>query len=267
MSLLDLLGDASGSLRQQNKIFGVVVGIVRDVKDPQDLGRVKVDFPWLAEESDAVAISSEEDRAHSYWARIATLMAGNGRGTYFIPEVEDEVLVAFEHGDPDRPYVLGMLWNADDTPPESMDGEGKNHLRSVTSRSGHKIVLDDSDDQPSILIVDQTGENSVLIDSANNAMKIKVAGDLTIDVGGNLTVTVQGKLEVGVTQDIAAETQANLEIKATGNGKLESTGPLEIKSSATLAMDGTGQAEVKAATVSVNGSAMTEVKGAIVKIN
>ena len=57
-------------------LYGVVVGIVRDIRDPEGLGRVKVDFPWLAEDSEAVTLSSDEDRAHSYWARIATLMAG-----------------------------------------------------------------------------------------------------------------------------------------------------------------------------------------------
>jgi phage baseplate assembly protein V len=266
MSLIELLHTTDVS-PQRNKIYGVVVGIVRDIKDPQGLGRIKVDFPWLAEQAEAVTMSSGEGRAHSYWARIATLMAGKGRGSYFIPEVGDEVLVAFEHGDLDRPYIIGALWNADDPPPESMDSEGQNHVRSITSRSGHRIVLDDSDDQPSILIVDKTGENSIFIDSANNAMEIKVAGDLTVDVTGNMSITVQGKLSVEATQDIAAQTQANLDLKATGNGTLESGGPLDIKSSAKLTADGTGQAEVKAATVTVNGSAMAEVKGALVKIN
>jgi uncharacterized protein involved in type VI secretion and phage assembly len=231
------------------------------------LGRVKVDFPWMAEDAEAVAISSEEDRAHSYWARLATLMAGNGRGTYFVPEVGDEVLVAFEHGDPDRPYIIGMLWNAEDIPPEEMDGEGKNDVRSITSRSGHKITLNDSDDEPSITIVDQTGENSIFIDSANNAMEIKVAGDLTIDVGGNMCITVQGDVAVDATGNVEANTQGNLEMTATGNGKLESSGPLDVKSSAKVAVEGSGSAEVKGATVTVNGSGMAEIKGGLVKIN
>lgn len=267
MSLIELLSPTNGPTQQRNKVYGVVVGLVRDIRDPQGLGRVKVDFPWLAEEAESVAISSDEDRAHSFWARIATLMAGKERGTYFIPEVGDEVLVAFEHGDLDRPIVLGALWNADDPPPESMDSEGKNDVRSISSRSGHKIVLNDSDDEPSITIVDKTGENSIFIDSANNAMEIKVAGDLTIDVGGNMSITVKGKIEVDATQDIAAQTKANLEVKATGNGKLESTGPFDIKSSAKVTVEGAASTEVKGATVTINGSAMTEVKGALVKIN
>lgn len=267
MSLIELLNTRHSPQQQRNKIYGVVVGIVRDIKDPQNLGRVKVDFPWLGESSEAVAISSDEDRAHSYWARIATLMAGKERGSFFIPEVGDEVLVAFEHGELDRPYILGMLWNADDPPPQQMDAEGKNDVRAIQSRSGHQIILNDSDDSPSIQIIDQTGDNSIIIDSANNAMAIKVNGDLSVEVAGNISIKTQGKLEIEAAQDASVKTDANLKAEATGNCDIEATGPVKLKSSAKLEVDGTGQVEIKAATVSVNGSAMTEVKGGLVKIN
>ena len=75
MSLVELISQ-NGQARQQAKRYGVVVGLVQDIKDPDNLGRVKVDFPWLGEETEAVAMSSDEERAHSYWARLATLMAG-----------------------------------------------------------------------------------------------------------------------------------------------------------------------------------------------
>ena len=100
MSLVGVLREGGASGREGNKIYGVVVGIVRDIKDPGNLGRVKVDFPWLGEAREAVAISSSDDRAHSYWARIATLMAGKKRGSFFIPEVGDEV--AYSDGDSQR---------------------------------------------------------------------------------------------------------------------------------------------------------------------
>ncbi len=269
MSLIELLNADSGALQHQDRIYGVVTGIVLDNKDPDHQGRVKVNFPWLAEKADAVALTlnKDEDRAHSYWARMATLMAGQNRGSWFIPEVNDEVLVAFEHGALDRPFVVGVLWNQEDKPPEQMDGKGKNDIRAIHSRSGHKIVLNDSADKPSILVVDKTGENSILIDSASNAMHIKVKGDLIIEVGGNISITAKGKLNLEASQEIAAQTKANLTIKANGSGDLQSTGPLNIKSQAKMTMDGAGQTEIKAAAVSVNGSAMTEIKGGLVKIN
>jgi uncharacterized protein involved in type VI secretion and phage assembly len=268
MSLLELL-NVTSTLPQQLKVQGMVTGIVEDIKDPLNQGRVKVNFPWLAESADTVTISQEadEDRAHSYWARMSTLMAGPGRGTWFIPEVGDEVLVAFEYGVLDRPFVLGVLWNSEDAPPDSMDSEGDNNLRVIHSRCGHRIVLDDTEDAPRILIVDKTEANSILINSADNSMTISVDGDLTINVGGNLNISVQGKISVDAAQDITAETQANLKLKAIGQGSLESTGPLKLKSDAQLAADGTGQAELKAAMVTVNGTGMAELKGGLVKIN
>jgi uncharacterized protein involved in type VI secretion and phage assembly len=261
MTLLDLFSfDASSRDRSRSRIYGVVTGLVQDIKDPLNLGRVKVIFPWLAEQGeDAVHVEDQDKRAHSYWARMATLMAGKDRGSWVLPEVNDEVLVAFEHGQLDRPVVIGMLWNKEDTPPEAMDADAKNDIRSFKSRSGHRVVFDDSDDKPSILIVDKTKKNSIFIDSTKNSMEIKVDGDLTITVGGKITITAKA--------DISMETSANLSVKASGNGKLETTGPLGVKSNAKLAMDGTGQAELKAATVSVNGSALAELKGGLVKIN
>jgi len=269
MALIDLLTETRSEQSQPDKLYGVVTGIVQDIKDPKKLGRVKIDFPWLAEDADKVVTTEgqQEDKAHSYWARIAMLMAGSGRGTWFIPEVGDEVLVAFEHGELDRPFVVGMLWNKEDPPPAAMDGEGKNDLRVIHSRSGHKIVVNDSDDKPSILIVDKTGDNSVLIDSANNAIEIKSAANLSIDAGGDISIKAKGKIDVQAGQDLSAEAGTNLKAKASANADLESSGPMSLKSSARLALEGSGQAELKSAMVSVNGSGITEIKGGLVKIN
>jgi uncharacterized protein involved in type VI secretion and phage assembly len=235
MNLLDLLNEAVAGAEHRGKIYGVVVGIVKDIKDPEGLGRVKVNFPWLGEESEAVAMASDEDRAHSNWARIATLMAGSERGTFFIPEVDDEVLVAFEHGDPSRPFVLGMLY--------------------------------DSDDNTSITIVDKEEKNRIFFDTANEAMEITITGNLTIDVGGDITITAGGNIEMTADGDVKAESQGNLEMKAGGSGKVESTGALDLKTSAALTAEGSSTAELKGASVTVNGSAMAEVKGGLVKIN
>src|SRR5689334_2824184 len=106
-----LLAQSPGAAR----LFGVVVGVVTNIQDDQGLGRVKVKFPWLS------------DTDESHWARVAVPMAGHQRGFYFLPEVDDEVLVAFEHGSADYPYILGALWNGKDEPPAS-NGDGKNNL-------------------------------------------------------------------------------------------------------------------------------------------
>ena len=118
MSFLDLLTtDTSSHERAQGRIFGVATGIVEDVKDPDNLGRIKVIFPWLA-------CRTRGDRPHRSRPETCPQLLGarghsdgrQGRGTFFIPEPGDEVLVAFEHGGVDRPVVIGMLWNKEDKP-------------------------------------------------------------------------------------------------------------------------------------------------------
>lgn len=263
MVLREILHARNEQWQQPNKFYGVAIGFVVDLRDPDHLGRVKLNIPelFLEEQNEAVFVtqSNTESRGHSYFARVATLMAGGKRGSYFVPEVGDEVVVAFEQGDMNRPMIIGSLWNSEGEPPESMDSDGKNDIRAIHTRSGHKIVFNDSDDKPSILIVDKTKENSIFIDSANNKMEIKVKGDLNIEVGGKLTIQAK--------QDISAETKANLEIKATGSGNLETKQALTVKSGMGVTVEGLTQAEVKAPQVSVNGSGMTEVKGGLVKIN
>ena len=213
MSITDLLD--KGEEAQAYKIFGVVVGIVTDNKDPEGLGRVKISFPWRGETD------------QSYWARIATLMAGKDRGAFFLPEVGDEVLVAFDRGEMSHPYVIGALWNGEDTPPEA-NADGKNNIRKIKSRSGHeiifndddtsqqekieittkaghRIVLDDSSGQEKIEILDKTGSNKIVVDSVQNAVNIESAMQLTIKANvveiegtssltlkSNAVVTIQG---------------------------------------------------------------------------
>src|SRR5437868_3604561 len=116
MNLFDLLVESEERGTMAGRISGVVVGVVTNNQgDPDGLGRVKVKFPWL---------SNEEE---SFWARVAAPMAGKERGFYFLPEVEDEVLVAFEQGDVRFPYVVGSLWNGKDAPPAKND-DGKNNV-------------------------------------------------------------------------------------------------------------------------------------------
>jgi len=127
-------------------------------------------------------------------------MAGSGRGLYFLPEVNDEVLVAFDHGDVHFPYVIGVLWNGQDKPPEStskvLDGSGRVVQRIIKSRAGHTILLDDSDGGGGITIVDKSG-NKIVIDSGSNAMELTVQGDLKINAQGK--VSIQGQAGVEIT--------------------------------------------------------------------
>lgn len=259
MSLIDLLTDTEERTQRQ-RMYGVATGKVQEVRDPLGLGRVKVVFPWLADDNvDAVVIDENDRRAHSYWARVATFMAGPQRGAYFIPEVGEEVLVAFEHGELDRPVIVGMLWNKEAAPPVMMDDEGKNDVRGLYTRTKHKIVLDDSADKPSILIVDQTGQNRIFIDTANKRMEIAVDGDLTIKATGNVEITAGKNITIDAAQ--------NVDIKAKANVSVEATQAANVKANTQATFEGAAQAEVKGAAVAIKGSAMTEIQGGLVKIN
>ena len=149
--LLELLNVGSGQY-DDGRITGVVIGIVTNNHDPDRLGRVKVRFPWLSGSTE------------SHWARVATPMAGNGRGLYFLPEVDDEVLVLFERGDVRFPFVIGALWNGKDQAPAG-NSDGKNALRVIKSRSGHLIRFDDSEKAQKIEIIDATSSNRIVIDT------------------------------------------------------------------------------------------------------
>jgi uncharacterized protein involved in type VI secretion and phage assembly len=108
-------------------ITGVMVGTVKDVNDPQGEGRVKVEFPWMGGNN------------QSFWAPVAAPMAGGERGVFFMPEVADEVLVAFDRGDVNHPYIVGFLWNGASKPPSQSV-----HERMIKTVNGHAIRFLDS---------------------------------------------------------------------------------------------------------------------------
>jgi phage baseplate assembly protein V len=195
--------------RQTAQYFpGVCVGVVTNTKDPDGLGRVKLRLPWLDPDT-------ETD-----WARIAVPMAGPQRGLFFPPEVDDEVLVAFEHGSSQRAYVVGALWNGKDKPPDA-NADGKNDIRMIKSRSGHVVRLTDTDGAEKIEIVDKSGKNSIVVDTAANAVTVKASQDVTIDAdGGTLTlkgtsVKIQAKSDVTV-QGATTKVQADGQLTVKG---------------------------------------------------
>jgi uncharacterized protein involved in type VI secretion and phage assembly len=247
--LSDVLDEQSGDPSAQGLIRGVVPAVVTNLNDPQGLGRVKVKFPWLG------------DDVESAWVRVVAPMGGGGRGFMYIPEVDDEVLIAFEHGDPHRPYLIGGLWNNKDKPPKAHSGvapNGKVDERLIQTRSGHIISFSDKDGAEGITIRDKTGKNEIVIDSVKNTMNLKVAGDFTVEADGKITLKSK--------QDMNLESQANGNFKTNANLTAEARGNSTIKG-IQLALEGTAQGTLKAPTVSVQGSAMAELKGALVKIN
>jgi len=191
------------------RCFGVVAGVVTNNQDPDNMHRVKVRFPWLSEDYE------------SNWARVATPMAGNGRGVYCLPEVDDEVLVAFEHGCIDYPYVLGSLWNGRDAPPES-NQDGENNHRTLQSRSGHVVRLNDSQGQETIEIIDKSGNNKLIISTADNSITLAAQGDITLQ-------SASGKLTLKAATGIDMQSQAGVSVQATQNMDLQASAQVTVR--------------------------------------
>lgn len=196
MSLVELLLTDVGTIADSmGRIYGVVAGIVSDNQDPKSLGRVKVKLPWLA------------DDAETDWARVAAPMAGDDRGFFYLPEVGDEVLTAFEHGDVRFPYILGALWNGKDAPP----GKG-NDKRLIKSRSGMTITLDDTDGAEQIAIADKNGDNRVVVDVANKKISLVSSGDLDIKASSG-TITISAKtVKIGASGQAELKAQDQLDV-------------------------------------------------------
>jgi uncharacterized protein involved in type VI secretion and phage assembly len=181
MNFLEILRPAGDS--RGGRIEGVVVGIVTNNQDPEGLGRVRVKFPWLNETDEGP------------WARIATPMAGDQRGMFFLPEVGDEVLVSFEQGDPRFPYVIGALWNGKDKPPEA-NADGHNDVRLIRSRSGHVIRFTDKAGGELLEIIDSSGNNKISIDSAANKIVISSSGGTISLQAGKIEISADASVDV-----------------------------------------------------------------------
>jgi uncharacterized protein involved in type VI secretion and phage assembly len=238
---------------KSDRKHSVVIGIVTNNRDPDGWGRVKVRFPTLP--------GNEE----SYWARLVSPMAGDGRGFEFIPEVNDEVVVAFEHDDSHRPFILGSLWNGKDKPPQGSDkvvnSAGKVEKRIIRSRSGHTITLDDSDSGAKISIVDKTEKNAIEIDSQNNAILIKTQSKIEIETAtGDKVILDNSGIKIDAGQHDIALKAMNIKLEADMNIEVKAGMNADIKGQMAATLEGGATADVKA-------GAKVAIQGGIVTIN
>ena len=259
--------------RAINRISGVVPAIVVDNEDPEGRYRVKVMFPqWLCANPTYTDNEDSEDFL-SPWARVATIMGGPNRGSFFLPEKDDEVLVCFEHGDIRFPFVVGMLWNGVDKPiHDNSAQDGKNNYRSIKSRSGHIltfvddesskvekiiiqtktqddeedkeasdrdghfIVLDHSDGAEKIEIYDRKQDNYILIDSTNNKIVVETkTGDMEIKAKNKITIEC-----------------TTLEIKSSAETKIEAGSSMKLKAGSGMELDGGPSITQKASRIDLN---------------
>ncbi|MHB1295101.1 MAG: VgrG-related protein [Anaerolineae bacterium] len=212
-----------------------VIGIVTNNDDPEGWGRVKVQFPWLS------------DDVESAWARVTGVGAGPDRGLYWLPEINDEVLLVFEHGDWNRPIVLGGLWNGQDSPPipnsEALEN-GAVHRRTLMTRAGHKLTLTDGAEEG--VVLETAGGHRLTLADQDQRVLLETAGGLalTLDDG---------------QREVTLESSGDLTLKAGANLTIEATANLELKGQM-FSLKGNAKGEV-------DGGGMLDVKGGLVKIN
>lgn len=213
MSFLESLERDSNEGRGDGRVRGLVLGVVTDNKDPDGLARVRVRLTW------------QGDGSVSYWARSAMPMAGKNRGTFFLPDIGDEVLLGAEDGDPSHLYVLGMLWNGKETPPET-NSDGKNTKRFIRTRSGHELMFVDDESAP--------------------------LAELKLKDGKKLTLDKDGIRVTDGTNKIVIETNsAAITIESTASLKLKSNA-IQIEAGATLDLKSSGTVTIKGALVQIN---------------
>lgn len=226
-----------------SKIRGVQLAIIVDNKDGEGNSgyRVKVKFPWLNEQET------------SFWARIAVPMGGSGRGTYVLPEIDDQVLVVFEHGDMNRPIVIGGLWSKKQEPVE-VNQSGKNNTKLIKSRCGHRIIFDDKEGAEKITIVDRTKKNKIVLDSVNKIVKIESDGDIEIKAKANLVMHANA-LKIGTSEGVTGKSISLLTHSAKTFG-------LKATNGITIAGGNTTINVSNAAATSVSGYGAGELDGA-----
>lgn len=256
-----------------NRIYGVIPGVVVDNKDPEGRFRVKVKFPQFLESSSTYTDEPDKEDFVSAWARIATSMAGPDRGSFFLPEVDDEVLVMCEHGDLRYPYIIGSLWNGQDTPIHDNNSQGgKNNFRSIKSRSGHILTFHDDSEGGSEKIIMQTktaaGEEEsspnerdghwICIDHSDGAEKIEIydrkqENYVLIDSTNNkITVeTTKGDIDVKAKCKVYIECE-NLETMSRKNTTMTAKGKFSIKASEGIDVDGGPSIKQKASRIDLN---------------
>jgi phage protein D len=203
-SLLGLTGGWSAGTGSGggNPVAGLVIAIVTNNNDPSQLGRVKLKFPWLS------------DSFESDWAPMSQLGAGPKSGAVFLPEVDDEVLVGFDHGDMSRPYVIGGLHNGVDKPVlgEDLFDNGKVKRRGIVSRNGHHLIFFEGPDESGIALITGQDQIRIALNDTKIELHIKSKGKVLIESGGDMKLSAQGSLELSGQAGVKIQSGAVVEV-------------------------------------------------------
>lgn len=200
------------------KMFGVEVGIVTNVKDPEKQGRVKV------------ALVRLPDKPETDWVRVSSLAAGAGRGFYWMPHVNDEVLVAFERGESHRPYLIGALWNGKDKPMKDAYVD-ENTKVMIQTKSGHQVLLEDKDGEEKIVIADKSGKRTMTFDVKAKKFIIEAKeGDIELHAEKKIILDCED-LEIKTKKTAKIDVGSTFDLNISDKGNIKAGPQLNVKAS------------------------------------
>jgi uncharacterized protein involved in type VI secretion and phage assembly len=165
--------------------YGLYPALVTDLVDPDGLGRIEVELPWLGEGSDRV-------RA---WATLLSPYADDAQGFQALPEAGSQVVVGFEAGNPRRPYIVGACWNGRESLPS--EPQAANNIRVLKTRSGSKVEFDDTEGAARI-IIETAGGHRIELDDAGPAVSIRhsMGSSINFTAGGSIEITANATVEL-----------------------------------------------------------------------
>ncbi|MEU5988769.1 VgrG-related protein [Spirillospora sp. NPDC047418] len=225
------LASGGGSTAPAPRLPGVAIALVTDVKDPRRLGRVKLRFPWLDEEY------------VSDWTRVMQF-GGRRGGSLIMPEVNDEVLVAFDRGALDHPYVIGGLYNGIDRLPAYqrmpvVGAGGKINWRALASRTGNRLELRDAPGRKGVTLA--TGDDRMTIEMNQTGTR------LSVDSKGIVTITGATAVQVRAGTNLALNAGGAVSISAGGSVNISAGGAVNTSAAGVLNLSAGGVLTAKAA--------------------
>lgn len=232
--------ESSSSAGSAGTINGVMVATVTNINDPEKLGRVKLKFPV------------RENEHETDWAPIVSLMTGSAMGMMFIPDVGDEVLVAFHLGHLNQPFVIGSLWNSQKKPPTY---EQTNKIRKIRTKKGHEVIFDDNDSAAKLTLKTPDG-HKIEFDDQKDTIKMLTSSNQEVSVtggsSGNVTLKAgSSKIEITQTGDITINATKAVTIKGP-QINVQATAKLSLAASAAVELKSDGIVTIKGAMVKIN---------------
>ena len=251
------LGSLATNAKPAERFYGIYPAIVSDIKDPKNLGRVRLTLPWLSK--DYV----------TDWARVMQLGAGEKVGFQMMPRPKDEVVVAFENGQLDSPFVLGSVFGNSTAkiPNTKVIENGQPVIAALTTKAGHQLLFDDSSDSSSITLQATNGDSCSIVLDAKKGITITTKGDRDVIINSASKVLVTTQKDATIkAKDVTIDAAAS--VKLQGKSRIDVKAPnVNVTADSSLRLKGTTVSVDASAALNLKAGGAVTIKGAVVKLN